>query len=942
MDDGERGLGTAAGRSAAVALMTIPGSDSGQDGAGSPNVFDDAFRILTGHPPLTWQKRLFKQHFLGNDIPTACDLPTGLGKTSVMAIWLIARSFGSAVPRRLVYVVDRRAVVDQATRFAEQLRDHAPTALGIETLPISTLRGQFADNRLWLEDPAASAIIVGTVDMIGSRLLFSGYGVSPRMRPYHAGLLGADALVVLDESHLVPPFERLLQAIEAGSDQFGARARADRQMLPRFRLLALSATGRAGTGEVFRLNNADLDDAVVQQRLNARKRLSICEQKDGKLEDVLASAAWDLSDKGTRPVRVLVYCNSRDVAEKAKKAIEDTASRAKVDVETELFVGARRVKERVDAAGRLTDLGFLAGSEQARRQSEKPAFVIATSAGEVGVDLDADHMVCDLVPWERMVQRFGRVNRLGQGDARVVLVQGNKREPKKPDDVKPEERNAIIAWRSLAVLERLPADDTSIDVSPGALRDLKLRAADNPYLRQKIDTATTPDPLYPALTRALVDAWSMTSLKEHTGRPEVEPWLRGWIENEPQTTVVWRKYLPVRSDGGSTTAAEMRAFFAAARPHLAETLETETFRVVAWLGARAKWLAAKGHAGGEETEGTQDLPALSKDTVVCVVLDRAGDPKTYTPRHLLDAAKDKKAFERMLNGATVVVDARLRGLSAGLLDEKASDLAVPVADGEDGWRNGGADPLVPFRVRRVILGEDEDSGAGKQPAAREWQPIYAFDAAGSAEGEPKIQLLVEKWHGEAPNEDSRSFATRSQDLREHQDWTRQKAETLVAALGLDAALGKAVVLAARLHDEGKKAPRWQDAFRTPPDGRPYAKSGSRRPPDFDVLTGYRHEFGSLFHLERDNEFCALPDELKDLVRHLVVAHHGRARPLIGTEGCDKGPPTLLKAPARDVALRFARLQKRFGPWGLAWLEALVRAADQQASRDLDEGRAPDG
>ncbi len=42
-----------------------------------------------------------------------------------------------------------------------------------------------------------------------------------------------------------------------------------------------------------------------------------------------------------------------------------------------------------------------------------------------------------------------------------------------------------------------------------------------------------------------------------------------------------------------------------------------------------------------------------------------------------------------------------------------------------------------------------------------------------------------------------------------------------------------------------------------------------------------------------------------------------------------------------MALRFARLQKRWGPWGLAWWEALLRAADQQASRDLEAAPQPD-
>ena len=46
---------------------------------------------------------------------------------------------------------------------------------------------QYADNREWLEDPAAPAIIVGTVDMIGSCLLFEGYGVSRGERPGRLG-----------------------------------------------------------------------------------------------------------------------------------------------------------------------------------------------------------------------------------------------------------------------------------------------------------------------------------------------------------------------------------------------------------------------------------------------------------------------------------------------------------------------------------------------------------------------------------------------------------------------------------------------------------------------------------------------------------------------------------------------------------------------------------
>src|ERR1700723_3466728 len=84
--------------------------------------FADMFRELTGNPePLPWQEELFRR-FIANSVERSIDIPTGLGKTAVMAIWLLARAEGAAIPRRLVYIVDRRAVVDQATDVANTLR----------------------------------------------------------------------------------------------------------------------------------------------------------------------------------------------------------------------------------------------------------------------------------------------------------------------------------------------------------------------------------------------------------------------------------------------------------------------------------------------------------------------------------------------------------------------------------------------------------------------------------------------------------------------------------------------------------------------------------------------------------------------------------------------------------------------------------------------------
>ena len=485
--------------------------------------FGDAFEALTGHWPFPWQRRLFKKHFSCGTLPSAVDIPTGLGKTAVMAVWLLARAAGAALPRRLVYVVDRRAVVDQATEFAEGLRkalkedERLETVrrtldLGYRSLPISTLRGRHADNREWMADPASPAIIVGTVDMVGSRLLFEGYGVSRRMRPYAAGLLGCDTLVMLDEAHLARPFERLLKAIykgqcmspagvaDAGAGVFAGPV-ARNGFPPPLRVLPLSATLGLDSGrKPFRLDDEDRASGTVRARLEARKSLTVEELASGSnLDQALAGRAWQMMQVETptveKPLRVVVYCDRRADAEKVVNSLRRRSGKKEPRPHVIPFVGGRRVHERGEAAEELRKHGLI-GDDEAMRSD--PVFLVATSAGEVGVDLDADHMVCDLVAWERMVQRLGRVNRRGTGAARVLVIDQGPPEGKKADEDAVARHEAVRS-----VLDALPRDEAGgRQVGAAALVNL----ADDPALRERIDAATTRMPLYPALTRPLVDA----------------------------------------------------------------------------------------------------------------------------------------------------------------------------------------------------------------------------------------------------------------------------------------------------------------------------------------------------------------------------------------------------------------------------------------------------
>ncbi len=906
--------------------------------------FGRLFQTLTGNPePFPWQRALFER-FREGKIERALDIPTGLGKTAVIAVWLAARVKKAEVPRRLVYIVDRRAVVDQATGVAETLRDAVEKnsdlktvlELGIRSLPISTLRGQHVDNRKWLEDPSLPAIILGTIDMIGSRLLFEGYGVSRKMRPYHAGLLGADTLVVLDEAHLVPPFEMLLESIASGT--FGPKAKGP---VPEFRLMSLSATGRKRTGVPFTLTAEDLKHPVVKQRLEATKLLSVRRLgEDEGLAQALAEEAWKLTAQGTAPLRVIVFCDKREVASEAKKAVELLAKgnkpedRPARDIETELFVGGRRIQERKIAADKLASLGFIAGSSVARH---KPAFVFATSAGEVGVDLDADHMVSDLVAWDRMVQRLGRVNRLGKRAARVIVLldagpkpsKAVKEARKKAEGTRTVKEKEAIASHQRKVetvlatqiiwekpLKRLPQAGDEFDASPGAIRCLRGQAgpaspgcleADTPLreeLRRILEEASTREPLRPELTRPLVDAWSMTSLKEHTGRPEVAPWLRGWVDEELQTAVVWRAHLPTRASG-EVGKAEIEAFFEAA-PYTSEVLETETWRVRDWLLKRAASVA----------------DVIGKSEVVAFVLRPSGDlRKSLRLEELLSDRKDsdkerQKELFRLLAEKTLIVDARLRGLSDGLL-ENGGNTAPPTLDNDPAWV-----PAPPFRVRQL--------GVAAEPR---WQVVHQFVKDAPEHGEPSEGLVVEKRRGDTTTEESRGVGN-AQLLAEHQREAERLAGKLAAGLGLGADHTKMLRIAARLHDEGKRAPRWQRAFNAPLDKQIYAKTCG--PVNVALLDGYRHEFRSVEDAKNDAEFEGLPPGLKELCLHLIAAHHGYARPVIGTGGWDGRPPSMLVGLAREVAERFARLQREWGPWGLAWWESLLRAVDAQASRENDD------
>jgi CRISPR-associated endonuclease/helicase Cas3 len=287
--------------------------------------FENAFHTLTGNKPFSWLRKLYEDWLVKGGFPSSCNIPTGLGKTSVVAVWLIAlANHPDKMPRRLVYVVNRRTVVDQTTNEVEKLRANlAATGLFDKLRPlcaiplqddesplaISTLRGQFADNREWSADPARPAVIVGTVDMIGSRLLFSGYGVGFKGKPLHAGFLGQDVLLVHDEAHLEPAFQELIETIQQEKRE---RERAGQLPWRKLQVMALTATSRnedSTSNDNFELTEAERNAPteipdppteplhVAWRRLKARKTIYFLPVEDEKKELADAISRLALSGK---------------------------------------------------------------------------------------------------------------------------------------------------------------------------------------------------------------------------------------------------------------------------------------------------------------------------------------------------------------------------------------------------------------------------------------------------------------------------------------------------------------------------------------------------------------------------------------------------------------------------------------------------------------------
>ena len=903
--------------------------------------FADFYLAVNGRRPLPWQSRL-AELVLNQGWPKEVGVPTGLGKTSCLdiAVWALAQSAYASdgrLPTRIWYVVNRRLLVDAAWEHAKHLRDilaepgsagpgqaalasvreglESLTGLGTKGGPlfVTRLRGG-AELGARPPDPSQPSLLLATVPMFASRWLFRGYGSSTSMRPVDAAHAGIDSLVLLDEAHLARPLLRLAGTL-ASCDTGDPGAVLP---TPRSRpvVVAMTATGEEG-GDRFTLDGTDLANPVVSRRLQAAKRGRLVETTKSALPNDLANQA--LAAISGRKESCIVFTNTpvtaREVAERLK-----SGHRREVDgPEVLLVTGRTRDREADRLRARLLDpvVGVPAGRE---RHLERPLVVVATQTLEVGADIDFDHLVTETAGARSLVQRLGRLNRLGERPGATATICH-------PADLKTwpvYEAEPAKVWARLQHERRAEED---LDFSPSNASRV---------LGPPEDTPGRVGELLPAH----LWEWAKTTAPPQ-GEAPVELFFEGFDADVAEVSLVWRSHRPL---GVRLLPAITES----------EAVDVPISEVRSVLKGRQVLRLADDKASLEQVSADELRPG---DVVVLAPEDGLYDQHGWDPKST-EAVLD---VSPLTSGALLLDAAVLENLAPGSSEHAASLLRALTSlpdDAEQGAEEHDQTSLLDKLVE-LLRGFEPHPWLGRAEWAEfldELSRELTRPTGPGVDRVPRVEPMKRERGQQRADVRSEAFeelslTASSQLLRDHLRAVGETAALLASRLGLPAPLVAAVRMAGEWHDLGKHDPRFQRWMS--PDGpadEPLAKSG--QPPALwessRALSGWpkggRHELLSARLAASWLEGHPL-DLDSDLVLHLVASHHGEGRPFVrvvedmaptsvvalfeGERVCARGD---LALPDWDQPRRFRSVCERYGLWGVALLEAILRQADHAVSQ----------
>lgn len=979
---------------------------------------DDFERFFTevwpGSDPFDWQLELVRQVHQDRRWPDLVDLPTGSGKTSLIdiAVFLLALDAGQAaerrwMPRRIALVVDRRVVVDQAEARGAKIRDAIEAAtdgavrsvadqlrsLSGDGPPLVTtvLRGGIVRDETWARRPDVPAVISSTVDQVGSRLLFRGYGLSSTMRPIHAGLLGNDVLFLLDEVHLARPFAESLEAVHGYRDW---RDDGGPTVPDRWHVVQLTATPTMRAERPFPAARLDPESHdVLRRRLLAGKpaRLEIAKvAKDtAKANEQLATACVELARAQLQlgHVRTLaVIVNRVDAARHVARQLAELSD----DLDLILLTGRMRSLDRDRV---LTRWGPQLRLGRERKHGDKPLVVVTTQSIEAGADFDFDGVVTECASLDALRQRFGRVDRDGRLDeagtpsSSVIVVRSTDVGATAPDPVYGSALTNTWSWL------------TSLDYVDFGIEALAVR------LEHVVQHPLVPQPSRaPRLLPGHLDQWVQTSQRPPRTEAVVGRWLHGIDEDERLADVelVWRadlhpSLLALSPEIYERYEDEVSARVAACPPVSGEALSVSIMELRRWVAGEPSDPTTSDVPGvGDVDEEEQQQRPRSHDGFLRWSSGRAervslddvfpGDTLLVPAvrggiwRDNWDPSSGEPVNDIALEATVSIRSRAVARLSPGVFGTH-TDLPEPEELGEDTKRERDA----AIKSYLAVAAEAEEAihharaevfrhlsrQPGRELRIRALADHVDGDEVRSSYVVTSTKRLSQQVGDLAPDDgaDAVSFTgVRRVTLDAHLRGVDDRVGRLATNLGVGEELVADLRLAGRLHDVGKADSRFQRWLRGG-EGGPLldellAKSST---PDVDQVTrqkarelsgyprGARHELLS-YGMVKDPAGPTSTAHDPELVRYLVASHHGfgryRFNPCL-----DPSPETVrfefdgaavsassdhgLCGLDAGVADLFWRMVRRYGWFGLTWLETILRLADHARSREEQEHELDD-